>query len=356
MWNDSDWPSGQHEPFRLFPVQVRRQCMRTILLCGTLLIAVSSGAAQDGASIVSLDSQKPQPPRVAPGQVVYLKLHNVKTTFDSTPQVATTIPLPINFNGLSVTLQQSGSAESIPVPLLRGADLSSCYSGPAVVIGTNNALTCGAEDFSYDLIVQIPFELKPNNPSPAPCSLPPCTLSLNDAVLTLIEKTGPGRTLRIYPVVDQVHVLDSCRDRVTTELFGGTSDYATYACFPAITHADGSWVSPTSPAKSGEALVAYAFGLGNPDTPIKTASATPAGGLPLTRPFTISFTGIPQRGSNQPDYVGLVGGNAGLYQINFRVPPVPADLPACDSQRASNLTIAIQGTSSWDQASFCVRP
>ncbi len=329
--------------------------MRIILLCSTMLIASSTTEAQTGASAVNLGYERPRPPRVAPGQVLYLRLHGLTTSFNAT-QVATTIPLPTDFNGLSVSLQQSGSTKSILLPLLHGDGSSSCNNGALVVLGTDNAIPCAAEDATYDLLVQIPFELKPNNPAREPCFFPPCTLNLNDAVLTVKEKAGPGRSLRIFPVVDQAHVLNSCNDRITTELFGGTSDYATYPCFPGIAHGDGSWVSPNSPAKPGEVLVAYAFGLGTPDAPIETVSATPAGGLPVSRPFTISFTGISPRYSGHPEYVGLVGGNAGLYQINFRVPPVPADLPPCDSQRPSNLTMTIQGTSSWDQTSFCVQP
>jgi hypothetical protein len=53
---------------------------------------------------------------------------------------------------------------------------------------------------------------------------------------------------------------------------------------------------------------------------------------------------------------GSIVGNAGLYQINFHVPQVAPDIPACGAQNPFNLTMTIQGTSSADQASFCVQP
>ncbi len=156
------------------------------------------------------------------------------------------------------------------IPLLYGSVSSSCFNGSGVVLTTTNVVPCAGENLTYDLLVQIPFELKPNAPDREPCVQPPCTLNLNDAVLTVVETTGRGMSMRVYPVIDQIHLLNSCSDRITTELFGGTSDYATYPCFPAITHIDGSWVSATSPARPGEVVTAYAFGLGTPDSPIKT--------------------------------------------------------------------------------------
>jgi uncharacterized protein (TIGR03437 family) len=72
---------------------------------------------------------------------------------------------------------------------------------------------------------------------------------------------------------------------------------------------------------------------------------------------------VTQSGAN-PDYVGLVGGAAGLYQVNFHVPSVPANLGPCTlpasltqlSTNPFNVTITLLGTASQDQASFCVQP
>ena len=79
-----------------------------------------------------------------------------------------------------------------------------------------------------------------------------------------------------------------------------------------------------------------------------------AGGVRINRPFRIGFSGLSEEGMAQ--YAGLVESNVGLYQINFAAPRVPADLPPCDARRLSNVTMTVQGTSSSDQASFCVQP
>ena len=193
---------------------------------------------------------------------------------------------------------------------------------------------------------------------------PPLGCNFNDAVLVVSELSGTGKSLRVLPVVDQIHLLNSCSDNIGLVGLEGVSVYASYACVPAITHSDGSWVTTVRPAKPGEELVAYAFGLGSPTTHFDTVAATPAGGVPLGRPVAISFTGIATQPGAAPDYVGLVGGSAGLYQINFHVPSVPANLAPCNgpagfTQLATNpfnLTMTLLGTASLDQASFCVQP
>jgi hypothetical protein len=51
-------------------------------------------------------------------------------------------------------------------------------------------------------------------------------------------------------------------------------------------------------------------------------------------------------------YVG-----AGLYQVNFAIPPIPAGVPACDGSKIkSNLTVTISGPNSYDAAQICVVP
>ena len=181
---------------------------------------------------------------------------------------------------------------------------------------------CRGRD-TYDLWLQIPFDLVPNSPGADNTTCPPLGCNFNDAVLVLSEGSGTGKSLRVLPVVDQVHLLNSCTDNISTIGLEGHSAYASYACVPAIAHADGSWVTSATPARPGEELVAYAFGLGAPTTRFDTVSATPAAGVPLGRPVSIAFPGIASQTGAQPDYVGLVGGSAGLYQINFHVPSVP---------------------------------
>ena len=339
------------------------------LVCFFSLAFAFPVVAQTSASIYSVSYQAPKVVQVAPGQVLHLTLHGLTTTFDST-QVATTVPLPSNFSGLSITLQRTGASQPELLPLLRGEGSGVSCNGSlaAAILAPADVLPCVDGDATYDIWAQIPFDMAPNTVAADNfgCSSFPCTTRhLNDAVLTVNEKSGTGKSVRLFPVLDQVHLLNSCTDRIgPVGLQGSGSVYATYPCVAAIAHGDGSYVTATKPAKPGEELVAYAYGLGAPAALFPTASATPAAGVPLNQPFTISFTGVATQAGASPDYVGLVGGAAGLYQVNFHVPSVPADLGPCTlppslmqlSTNPFNLTITLLGTASQDQASFCVQP
>ncbi len=317
--------------------------------------------AQTAGAITEVGYQAARPVMVAPGQVVHLRLHGVTTAFNL-PQVTQGLPLSIFYNGMSVTLQRSGSAAVETMPLLRLDGVSTCaFSLDPNSFGASTPTPCGTDN-SYDLWVQIPFDLVPNAPgSDQKCTALTC--NLQDAVLTLNEVSGQGLSIRVLPVTDQVHILNSCTDNIGTVGIEGTSIYASYACVPAITHGDNTWVTAANPAKPGEELIAYAFGLGAPPTSFDITGGTPAGGIALAKPFTISFPGIAASAGGRLDYVGLVGGNPGLYQVNFHVPSVPAALAPCttagNSQLATNpfnITMSLMGTASLDQASFCVKP
>jgi hypothetical protein len=320
------------------------------------------------ASIVHVGYQNPRSVVVAPGQVLHLTLHGLTTDFPATP-IAQSFPLPTFFNGLSASLQKSGSSTQEMLPLLRLDTIVSCKlpAGPPA-FGPTNTVPCAAQDKTYDLWVQIPFDLTPNTPGEenASCNTPGCTLpTLADAVLTVTETSGPGLNLRVLPVVDQVHILNTCADNLgALAASQGASFYASYACVPAITHANNTFVTGANPARPGEELIAYAYGLGAPPPPFfDILSGTPAAGVALSAPFTLSFPGGSQP-AVKPDYVGLVGGNPGLYQINFHLPAVPATLTLCTPPPAPsqlplvpfNFSMTITGTASVDQASFCVQP
>lgn len=337
------------------------------LVLAALAIPVSAQTSTTtSASIVRLGYQTARLPQVAPGQVVHLTLHGLTTTFSST-QVAQTVPLPTTFQGLMVSLQRSTTGGLEPLPLLRLDGYSSCDS-PVVPFqfGPGDPVTC-TKDNTADLWAQIPFDLTTNKPGSdnTGCGDPTCVSTpLADAALVVSELSGTGATLRIVPVIDQVHILNSCTDNLSMAGIQGASAYATYACIPAITHSDGGWVTAARPAKSGEELVAYAFGLGAPTGGLfPTASGTPAGGVAMSQPFFLTFPGVSNT-QVRPDYVGLVGGSAGLYQINFRVPALPASLIGCTAPGSTgqlptvpfNFSMSLQGSASVDQVSFCAQP
>ena len=67
----------------------------------------------------------------------------------------------------------------------------------------------------------------------------------------------------------------------------------------------------------------------------------------------------------KPEFAGATQGYAGLYQVNFIVPPLPAGLAACDEIAAttpygnlilSNLTISVGSAYSFDGTGICVAP
>jgi uncharacterized protein (TIGR03437 family) len=85
-------------------------------------------------------------------------------------------------------------------------------------------------------------------------------------------------------------------------------------------HADGSVLTPSSPAKPGEVVVLWATGLGQ-TTPPPDGFQIPIAAAPLIADATLSilFDGVavsPQA----IDYAGQAPGFAGLYQINLTLP------------------------------------
>jgi len=93
----------------------------------------------------------------------------------------------------------------------------------------------------------------------------------------------------------------------------------------AITHADGTLVNGASPAKKGETVVMYMSGLGTLTTPVSDGAGATAADNAVTQ-LSVYVAGI---ASPSVTYQGLTV-EAGLYQINFVVPPnltISGELP-----------------------------
>jgi len=88
----------------------------------------------------------------------------------------------------------------------------------------------------------------------------------------------------------------------------------------AATHADGSLISLTSPAKPGEIIVVYGAGLG-PTDPSQIDGVIPRSAAPirLLDRLRVLLDGQPLPGESIL-YAGITPGSAGLYQINLRLP------------------------------------
>ena len=147
--------------------------------------------------------------------------------------------------------------------------------------------------------------------------------------------------------------------------------------YPLVTHADGSLVTESKPAKAGEMLVAYSFGLGLTNPPVRSGEASPSPPAQVANlllgfefrenapprhpipPGPINLNLLQQL--PRPVFAGLTPGYVGLYQINFRVPDeIPAGLLACGFGSVipvwSNLTVSFARGQSFDGAAICVQP
>ena len=117
-------------------------------------------------------------------------------------------------------------------------------------------------------------------------------------------------------------------------------------------------------AHGGEELAMWVYGMGAKTEQAANCCMTPEQLSKPVQTFMLNFdfranapaspaiAGIGLTGT--PNFAVYVGG---LYQVNFRLPAVPADVPRCDGVKVkSNLTITITGSNSSDAAQICVEP
>jgi uncharacterized protein (TIGR03437 family) len=267
------------------------------------------------------------PISIAPGQVITIFTTGVPSP-PTQPVFAGAGDLPTSLAGIGVTIVQ---APEIPARILEVS------SGICAFCGVITAIT-----------VQIPYELQPG------------VLNGPGGIVGLIvtENGVAGNGIEFVPVSDQVHILTVC-DTVIGVLNGPS----TGRCSWEVTHANGSLVSSTNPASAGEALIAYAVGLGVTNPAVPT-------GQPATQPtataetFRMGFNfqanappSAPPSLAPPPVYAGLTPNYPGLYQINFVVPSIPAGLPPCGSNQGlvnTNLTVSVGGENSFDGVEICV--
>jgi uncharacterized protein (TIGR03437 family) len=89
-----------------------------------------------------------------------------------------------------------------------------------------------------------------------------------------------------------------------------------------VQNSNGSMNSAAHPAHPGDALVAYLTGGGavNAAGPWIAGADSPKGASSVTAPYSLTVGGHPA----EPEYVGLVPGFVGLYQVNFELPSLTA--------------------------------
>jgi len=301
------------------------RCIILLIIVGVALVPAAFGQSSSANPITGMGYLYP-PVAVAPGQLISVFL-------------AGNVPGDIG-----------ATVQGLSAPVLEARPASGCTAG-AICSGVT-AIT-----------IQIPYELQPG------CSFttPVCNvLLLTQLVVTAGGVAGPP--IDLTPISDQVHILTACDTVVPSG--SGIAPADGLPCAPLITHANGSLVTAGNLAQAGEELVAYAVGLGLTVPSIPTGQAATVA-TPTQEPFRLDFNFRPnalatqpmplilEPGSSSPDlnsplYSGLVPGYAGLYQVNFIVPQLPAGVQPCSGLEQTNLTVSVGGQMSFDGAGICV--
>jgi uncharacterized protein (TIGR03437 family) len=299
--------------------------MQALRLVIATVVAFAAASAQP--AVLGAGYTPPFVVKVAPGQLVTIFASGVGAAVQSRV-AATSLPLPYTLAGISVTIDELSD------PPLHNEQV------PIFAVGKINGATA--------ITVQIPFGLRTNS-FISPLVPPPATLSIH-------ENGAVAVTVTIAPTSDQIHIATTCDANLTTPVPGAL-------CRPIIAHADGSLVTPDTPAKAGELLVLYAYGLGATTPGMASGDAATSAQPAVITPLLSSEAAIALLPSTRqlltPAYAGLAVGFSGLYQINFfaPTPPVPFGPGDCNTFDSPNGNVALTVRfSSSDTASLCVMP
>jgi uncharacterized protein (TIGR03437 family) len=303
-----------------------------------LLITVTHCGAQTSSVISGAGYTSPAPVRVAPGQVLTVIVSGRGASIKE-PLRAHPGTLPLTLGSFSAVVFQGIHAVASPIVEVR--PLSTCPKW-AFLEWAFLDRPCGR---ILAVTLQIPFEIAEFIPGSARPEVP--------AQLVVSEAGVSTGAVDLDPRESHVHVLTGCDVHLATTSRADCPSFSR----PIVTRADGSQVSPLNPAKPGEIVVMYAYGLGRTDPAVASGVPSPMP-APLARvAFDIDYTFGPNAfpvtvrrpGRIVPYFVGLSPGSVGLYQINFAIPTAPTDTPPCSSGPSgfgfqpisSNLTISV---------------
>jgi uncharacterized protein (TIGR03437 family) len=282
---------------------------------------------------------------MAPGQITTLFITGARTIFPSGMPVqrAAVAPLPVTLAGFSVSISQQPGNKTESMPILSVQQVNNCSSRAASPDCVVTAITA-----------QVPSDLVVENPL-ASSAVTTVTTA------TIIEDGEAGKPFNVTLLPQNFHILSTCDPNMPDPPLA----LFPTECANLVTHADGTQVSPQNPARAGEVLVMYAFGLGatTPLVPAGSVSPTPAatanGHFTITSAYSSGPPPTSQSNAyNRPNplFVGLTPGQAGLYQVNFVVEPPGGPTAGCDGPTQANLTVTLSSdvSPSTGSARICV--
>jgi len=309
------------------------------MLCAVGLAGVSLSAQISSPVLLGSGNLSPFPLPVAPGQLLTLFV-----------QASSAVQLPASISAVF----SNGSDQNIPVLQTIQAN-TGCN---ATLAGVPCAQVLA-------VMVQVPYGI--------PVFCPVCATEAVTSGSVVVSVNGAKTpAVEVQPLQDQIHFLTAC-DIIVAGV-NSMTPLNGLPCTPLVTHADGRPVSAILPAQAGEELVAYATGLGETNPALIAGQPAPQSS-PTVTTFGIDFNyrvnalatkpgavGVP---AAFPLFTGATQGYAGLYQINFTVPPPPAGLVPCVDNASSptyaeavqsNLTVSVGSNFSFDGAGICVLP
>lgn len=323
----------------------------------TLLIIAIAGAycfafAQSSPMIVSAGYSSPAPLDAAPGQVVTIFVRDVPRASDGhlRSDKASALPLPIALAGISVVIDQTSGTLKAPIFAVRQE--SECQA--AGVDEASCLLTA--------IRIQVPYDLA------ADISLSPLKRVIYGPLAQAhIDVDGrSGRPFPLQPLPDNAHVLTSCDASWDTS--------AGKECQRSVYHADGTVADVNAPAKPGETVVVYAYGLGT------TIANTVAGAAPTSAAPVTDLLGAPRlaaallkdllnASSSSPRvfadsrtlgdvipiaYAGLMPGGVGVYQVNITLPQDPTSY-SCGGNVRSNSVLNVTSLQGTESIALCIQ-
>ncbi len=348
-----------------------------VILLSVFVIPIASGGlwAQfaQGTAIEKVGYQFPAPVNVAPGQLVTVFVHGIETY--PMKRAPAGSDLPTSLEGISSDLIQISTSSQLlrwQLPILETRWFLVCLTITPVFCNTPTAA----------VTLQIPFDLQVNLDSCPTCTAGTADLSVsrdggNSVPFDVTIVPDRVRIVRVFDSVLPIGPRESVAWCSPLDRLMNTAPYnmTDLPCPAIVKHADGSLVMATNPARAGEELVAYAVGLGR-TSPASETGKVVTSSAPTVTTFALDFNYRRNALATRPPpldgdvnvpvpiYSGTLEGEVGLYQVKFRVPPVPPGTPPCaaldrrflpqENVVYSNLTVSVGGLNSFDGAGICV--